>query len=475
VATSSAEQIATVSTAAHDELFRLAYFDALTGAPNVAFLDKAIQAAIAESPPPSFALAALEIDRFAPIEEYYGRAFADALITAIAARLHGLLRANDMLARGSADRFYLLLASKERGASLEARVAEVAEHMRRPFVVGGHEILVSASIGVSVHRTQTAEESNIRDQADQALKLARRGEQAHLAFYDPGAEYAPRKAALHEQLLRQALRDRRILCAFQPKVDFRAEKVVGLEALMRWRDDNGDLRSPGDLLSQAHLTGLIDDVTAQVFEEAVACLPSIDAAYGPEVTVGFNISAAQAGDLRFMRRFADRLQASGAGSRFMVEITEESFVSAGRFQTDVAPLLRAAGAKISIDDFGVGFSSLSTLADVVADELKVDRSFIVRVHERPRSQTLLRAIELIGEALHMRVVVEGIETAEELAFLRDFTSISFAQGYYFSKPVVFESALSRRDERAGVMVEATRPNRQDRPRVRSRHAEARQP
>ena len=457
----------------HDELFRLAYFDALTGAPNLVFLDAAVKAALAEASTPSFALAALEIDRFAPIKEYYGRKFADALVRGIATRLNGILRAGDLLACGGADRFYLMLAAPDGGPMIEARVAGIAEQMRHPFVVGGHEILVSASIGVSVRRAVGADECDLRDEADDALKMARRSERGHLAFYDPGAEYAPRKAALHEQHLRQALRERRILCSFQPKVDFRANKVVGLEALMRWRDENGELRSPGDLLSQAHLTGLIDDVTSQVFEDAIESLPLIDAAYGEDVAIGFNISGAQAGDLRFMRHFAARLKASGAGPRFMVEITEEAFVSAGRFQSDVAPLIRAAGAKISIDDFGVGYSSLASLADIVADELKVDRSFIVAVHERPRSQSLLRAIELIGSALHMRVVVEGVETAEELAYLRDFTGISVAQGYYFSKPIVFESRADRREERAGVANEPARQEPNGRQRAPVRRIETR--
>ena len=225
---------------------------------------------------------------------------------------------------------------------------------------------------------------------------------------------------------------------------------------MRWRDEDGALRSPGDLLGQAHLTGLIDDVTWLVLEDAIDSLDAVDAAFGPDVAIGFNVSAAQAGDLRFLRKFADRLASSGSGPRFMVEITEEALVSASRFQSDVVPILRGVGAKISIDDFGVGFSSLSSLADITADELKVDRSFIVDVDRRPRSQSLLRAIESIGAALNMRVVVEGVETEEELAFLRRATGISVAQGYYFSKPIVLPKIRRGDALRAGEAVEAPR-------------------
>jgi EAL domain-containing protein (putative c-di-GMP-specific phosphodiesterase class I) len=197
-------------------------------------------------------------------------------------------------------------------------------------------------------------------------------------------------------------------------------------------------------------------------------------AFGPEVTIGFNISAAQAGDLRFMRKFSERLKASGAGPRFMVEITEEAFVSARNFQDDVAPLLRDAGAKISIDDFGVGYSSLASLADITADELKVDRSFIVGVHRRPRSQSLIRAIESIGAALHMRVVVEGVEAAEELAFLRDSTGISVAQGFYFSKPITLPGVSAHSSSRAGEEIEAAREKPLNRSTDKSRRNDRRE-
>jgi len=137
-----------------------------------------------------------------------------------------------------------------------------------------------------------------------------------------------------------------------------------------------------------------------------------------------------------MRLFADRLAASGHARRFMIELTEDAFLLASRFELQVAPMLRELGAKISIDDFGVGYSSLSTLAEITADEIKVDRSFITAIHERPINQGLLRAIESIGAALNTKVIVEGVETAEELAYLREQTAIRVAQGFFFSRPIL---------------------------------------
>ena len=137
-----------------------------------------------------------------------------------------------------------------------------------------------------------------------------------------------------------------------------------------------------------------------------------------------------------MRDFLHELAASGHASRFMLEITEEAFLPSGQFQSRILPLIREVGAHISIDDFGSGYSSLATLADITADEVKVDRSLITDIDKRPRNQSLLRAIESIGEALATEVIVEGVETEAEFRYLRDHTRIRVAQGYYFGKPVM---------------------------------------
>ncbi len=159
-----------------------------------------------------------------------------------------------------------------------------------------------------------------------------------------------------------------------------------------------------------------------------------------------------------MTMFTEALAATGCPERFFVELTEEAFMAKGRFQAEVLPQLRAIGARISIDDFGVGFSSLAALADITADELKIDRSFITEIHRRPRSQCVLRAIELLGNGLGMSIIAEGVETFEELAYLQTATRIHHAQGYYFARPMLLESldgqSLSFQDRPAASNREA---------------------
>ena len=141
-----------------------------------------------------------------------------------------------------------------------------------------------------------------------------------------------------------------------------------------------------------------------------------------------------------MRDLVGDLANSGFAHRFMVELTEEAFIAKAEFQSRILPLVREVGARVSIDDFGMGYSSLSALADITADEVKVDRSFITEIHKRPRSQAVLKAIEALGHSLNMAVVVEGVETFEELAYLQAATRIRHAQGFYFSKPLILDEA-----------------------------------
>ena len=339
--------------------------------------------------------------------------------------------------------FASLIARAQDADEVGAKIDRILSRFKDPFYVDGLEILVSASAGFSLFPLHDGTVEGLIFKADAALTQAKRRSRGESQVYEPALALRAQERARLEQNLRLAVRDRRFLCALQPKVDFRSGQLDGLEVLMRWRDENGDGARSGDSIAFAVNAGLMNEMTRLVFEETLASLDAIDAAFGPDLRLGFNIAAQQAGDARFMRAFADRLAASGHAQRFMIELTEEAFLLAGQFQLQVAPMLREVGAKISIDDFGVGYSSLSTLAEITADEIKVDRSFITAIHERPRNQGLLRAIELIGEALSTKVIVEGVETAEELAYLRDCTGIRVAQGYYFSAPILLGEGASR--------------------------------
>jgi EAL domain-containing protein (putative c-di-GMP-specific phosphodiesterase class I) len=175
-----------------------------------------------------------------------------------------------------------------------------------------------------------------------------------------------------------------------------------------------------------------------VLAEIMRSIDLIDDTFGTGVGISINVAAKQAGNVAFMTSFAQALEKTGCPTRFIVEVTEDAFVAKTRFQAEILPILRRLGVGISIDDFGIGCSSLSALADITADEIKIDRSFIVDIHKRPRSQGILKAIESLSDALGMTVIAEGVETFEELAYLQAATRIRYAQGFYFSEPVFLE-------------------------------------
>ncbi len=241
-----------------------------------------------------------------------------------------------------------------------------------------------------------------------------------------------------EQSLRLAILEKRFCCAFQAKVDIRTQEIKGIEALVRLRDDEGVIQAPGTFINLAVELGLIDELTHLVLAEIVKSIDRINETFGANATISINVAAKQAVNPEFMRSFALALEATGFPRRFMIEVTEDAFVTKTYFQEEILPIFRKLGVGVSIDDFGIGYSSLSALADITADEIKIDRSFITDIHKRPRSQGILRAIESLSDALGMTVIAEGIESFEELAYLQAATKIRYAQGYYFSRPIFLE-------------------------------------
>ncbi len=349
-----------------------------------------------------------------------------------------------MLARISGDEFVLLVDPIESDDQLQVIVDRLLEALKQPFYIEGFEVLTSASIGVSTYPQHGHNYEALRRSADSAMSRAKSAGKGSSALFDRNMGQAITARMELEQRLRLAIRDRQFGCAFQPKVDIRSQDVVGFEALIRWCDERGAIQAPSDFVGLAIELGLIDPITQFVTAEAVNALQQLDDAFGAETTMSINVAAKQAGDLKFMRALAETLAATQCAHRFMLELTEDAFLQKSRFQTHVLPVLREIGVRVSIDDFGTGYSSLSALADITADEIKVDRSFVTDIHQRPRSQSVLKAIESLSDALGMTVVAEGVETFEELAYLQAATRIRYAQGFYFAKPFFLDDFRTTR-------------------------------
>jgi diguanylate cyclase (GGDEF)-like protein/PAS domain S-box-containing protein len=424
--------------AVQDELFRRAYFDELTGLPMRRVIERHVNDLLHDDDTEPFALAFLDVDNFKHINDYYGHAIGDALLVEVARRLGLDLRESDMLSRISGDEFLLLLNPIQSQQEVADYIQFLLQRLRAPFFVDGSELFASASIGVSLYPEHGRSYEALRQNADIAMYRVKNEGKGAAVFFNVSMEREALARMALEQSLRLAILDKRFCCAFQPKVDIRTREIKGIEALVRLRNDEGVLQAPGTFINLAVELGLIDELTHLVLAEIMKSIDLINDTFGAGTSISINVAAKQAGNPEFMQSFARALEGTGCPRRFIIEVTEDAFVAKTHFQDEILPIFRRLGVGISIDDFGIGYSSLSALADITADEIKIDRSFITDIHKRPRSQGILKAIESLSEALGMTVIAEGIETFEELAYLQAATKIRYAQGFYFSKPIFLE-------------------------------------
>jgi diguanylate cyclase (GGDEF)-like protein len=452
-----------------DQLFRSAYYDELTGLPTRRVIEHRANALLRASADEKFALAFLDLDNFKHINDYYGHGIGDALLVELARRLSRDLRETDMLSRISGDEFLLLLSPVQNAQEVEDYLRSMLERLSAPFFIDGSEVFASTSVGVSLYPEHGTSYDVLRQNADIAMYRVKNESKGAAAFFDAGMEREALARMKVEQSLRLAILEKRFCCAFQAKVDIRSQEVKGIEALVRLRDDEGVIQAPGSFINLAVELGLIDELTHLVLAEIVKSIDLINDTFGHQATISINVAAKQAGNVDFMRSFAHALEATGFPRRFMIEVTEDAFVTKTHFQQQILPILRKIGVGISIDDFGTGYSSLSALADITADEIKIDRSFITDIHKRPRSQGILRAIESLSEALGMTVIAEGLESFEELAYLQAATKIRYAQGYYFSRPIFLEELRPATPLVSEARVSlASRPMQESRPGYSSR-------
>jgi c-di-GMP phosphodiesterase Gmr len=422
-----------------DQLFRSAYYDELTDLPTRRVIEHRANSLLKhDQGEVKFALAFLDIDNFKHINDYYGHGVGDMLLVEVAKRLARDLRLSDMLARISGDEFLLLLSPIQGTHEVQDFLQSTISRLSAPFFIDGSEIFASTSIGVSLYPDHGASYNVLRQNADLAMYRVKNDGKGAVAFFDATMEHEALARMKVEQSLRLAILEKRFCCAFQAKVDIRSQEIKGIEALVRLRDDEGVIQAPGTFINLAVELGLIDELTHLVLAEIVKSIDLINETFGPTATISINVAAKQAVNPEFMHSFAVAIEATGFPKRFMIEVTEDAFVTKSYFQEEILPVFRKLGVGISIDDFGIGYSSLSALADMTADEIKIDRSFITDIHQRPRSQGILRAIESLSEALGMTVIAEGIESFEELAYLQAATKIRYAQGYYFSRPIFLE-------------------------------------
>jgi diguanylate cyclase (GGDEF)-like protein/PAS domain S-box-containing protein len=436
---------------AEEQVAFLAYHDKLTGLPNRVMFERVIDLALARARRGDLAVAVLfmDLDNFKLVNDSLGHAAGDEMLREMATRLSTAVRATDVVSRQGGDEFLVLLADLERGpgsrGQSEARetatvVAQrIHEALREPFTLYGTEFFITASIGISLFPESARDAKTLLKQADGAMYRSKQRSPGGSVVFDTGEVTAVNKLSLATRL-RKAVDQRDWALLYQPIMDLQTDRVVGAEALLRWRQPSGRLIGAADFVPLAEEMGLIPAIGEWVTEEMCRQAASWREE-GLDLMMSFNLSPRQLWHPDAVQKLLDHIMGAGVDpSGIIVEITESTAMRDPERTQRVLDEMHEAGLKLAIDDFGTGYSSLSRLWTLPVDILKIDRRF---VHDLPNSTEaagMVRAIIGLAHSLNMQPLAEGIERASQRRFLVEF-GCALGQGYHFSPPVAPEAIV----------------------------------
>jgi diguanylate cyclase (GGDEF)-like protein/PAS domain S-box-containing protein len=419
---------------AEQHIHFLAHHDALTGLPNRSFFNARVDQEIAAlEPGKSLGILCLDLDRFKEINDLFGHATGDRTLQAVTLRIGALLDDRQMMARLGGDESAILMPGIT-GPAAAGRLAEsILEVLRESS--DAPEISIATSIGIALSPDDATDRQSLLNHADVALYRAKQEGRNTYRFFEAkmGAEVRNRRLLEHD--LRQAIAHDELWLAYQPQLDIRRGKVVGFEALLRWKNPTRGEISPGVFIPIAEEIGAILPIGDWVLREA--CREA--ASWKTPLKVAVNVSAVQLHTATFAKDLHQILIETGLpGKRLEIEITETALVRDLNRTLATLRQVKALGVEIAMDDFGTGYSSLSNLRAFPFDRIKIDRSFIKSVHSNQQAATIVRAVLGLGKGLGLPVIAEGVETDEELRFLQD-ESCDEVQGYLLGRPAAIGS------------------------------------
>ncbi|MEA2647219.1 MAG: hypothetical protein QOE92_2302 [Chloroflexota bacterium] len=417
-------------------LLHQAFHDTLTGLANRALfqdrVDQAVKRQAREVDP--FAVLFIDLDNFKAINDSVGHNAGDAVLVEVAQRLRGSVRPSDTAARLGGDEFGVLV---ELGGAESAalKVAQrVADSLAAPIEAEGETWFISGSIGIAFSNPDGNSTDAIMRSADVAMYDAKRRGRGQFAVFEPAMHRSVIERIAMEADLRLALERHELTVAYQPQVDLRHLTITGVEALARWHHPKRGNVSPAEFIGLAEDAGIVGELDAFVLQEAAAQMAQWRTQGIGALTLAVNISGKDFSEEQLSRRIADTVAAAGLSPDDVeIEVTESVAFETANARSALADL-RARGFRVAIDDFGVGFSMLSRLQDLPVDRLKIDRSFIERITFGEDEAPIVSGIIAMAHSLRLKVVAEGIETSEQLTFLRR-SGCDFAQGYRLGRPL----------------------------------------
>jgi diguanylate cyclase (GGDEF)-like protein len=422
------------------QLAHLASHDSLTDLPNrVLLADRLAHAlALAQRHRRRLAVLFLDIDHFKHINDSLGHLLGDELLRVVGRELRMCIRSSDTVGRYGGDEFVMVLSELEYAEDAARSARKIIAAFARPQQLTGHELRITVSIGISVYPDDGHDAESLLKHADQALYHAKDQGRDRYEFFQPELHGRAVERQSIEADLRSALSRQELELLYQPKMSLKTGAVVGAEALIRWRHPKRGLVEPAQFVPIAEDSGLIKPVGRWVIHEACRQAQAWQDAGLPPIPVSVNISAVEFRSKGFLNNIVDILKETCLDPRYLeIELTESVLMAHVDTTTSVLRALKAVGVQLTIDDFGTGWSSLSYLKQFPIDALKIDKSFVQGINSDSTTAPIVNAVISLAKTLNRRVIAEGVETRDQLAFLQA-RDCDEGQGHYFSLPLVAE-------------------------------------
>jgi diguanylate cyclase (GGDEF)-like protein/PAS domain S-box-containing protein len=428
-------------SAARSMALQIAYsaeHDFLTGLPNRALLNDRVAQSIASASRhgKQVAILFLDLDGFKHINDSLGHLVGDKLLRSIAKRLATCVRGMDTVCRQGGDEFVVLLSEVSYPGDIAAAAERILLAIAKSHSIDGRNIHVTTSIGVSVYPDDGRDAETLIKNADTAMYQAKENGRQTFVFFEPAMNARAVERQTVEEGLRSALERKEFTLHYQPKVDLRTGAITGAEALVRWIHPTLGLVPPAQFIPVAEASGLILPIGAWVLREACAQAQAWVDAGLPPITMAVNVSAMEFQDERFLANLFEILDDTGFSPECLeLELTESVLMRRVDATAVVLETLRRRGVRAAVDDFGTGYSSLSYLQRFPVHTLKIDQSFVRQISASSDDTAIVTAVISMARSLRLRVIAEGVETLQQLIFLRAH-QCDEGQGYYFSRPVL---------------------------------------
>jgi diguanylate cyclase (GGDEF)-like protein len=418
--------------------------DQLTGLPNRMLFDERLSLALAHTHRYGEMLAVvfLDLDNFKTINDTLGHAVGDRLLQIVAERLRGCLRSEDVLARWGGDEFTLLLSPISNAEDTTKIATKILNVLNAPLKLEGQELHIKASLGIALAPYDGEDAETLLKNADAAMYRAKQQGCNNYQLYTSAIGTKAQERLVLENNLYKALERQEFRLHYQPQIDLRTGEIVGMEALIRWQNQETGFISPSLFIPLAEEMGLINAIGEWVLWTACAQNRTWQSLGLPPIRMAVNLSALQFQQKNLVNIIAQVLESTKLDARYLeLEITESIAMHDIPVTISVLRTLRSMGIQIAVDDFGTGYSSLSSLKHFPLDKLKIDQSFVRELVTDSFDAAIVKALIALGHGLKLEVIAEGVETQEQLAFLRS-VKCDGMQGYLLSRPLSAENATN---------------------------------